>query len=478
MAGWSDLAVELLIEIAEELEAQEDRLNLASTSHHHRSILNSIAYRDITIRHPYHLADAGGDSFRRFARTMMLSPVLGDCVKTLHLDFVHHFEGWVQPGVFNCSLNASELEALYRHQLRRDIADDIRLFVKITQIRGLSNGLVRACGSWGQLVLLLHHLPNLSLMAIRSDHNVQCLGYAAVGKLLGGIPAGLKSLKRMSLRYGNGEGVFDTASVVPLMVLPGLKVLSVDGFIDDNRMSAVDDLRGVNPIYPGTWVTFTPRCSSIQELRLTWSAVGINLLHDILGLVRELRIIEYTMDFPSEQDAPGEESSIFARIIDCLSPHHHSLQNLLLSDNWKQSFSSSNVMDIRSKQPMLQFTSLSVLRIPALALADPLTPIQLTSSPYSVTPLHAFQLPESITCIEFDLVNESVAEWCPSILAEVLRFKTSTLHSNPNLREIVFRHRQKGPGEELVEFDGTTPEEEATRTALKDHGVQLRLEPM
>ncbi|KAF8309988.1 hypothetical protein DL93DRAFT_2084931 [Clavulina sp. PMI_390] len=64
---------------------------------------------------------------------------------------------------------------------------------------GLSNSLVLHGRSDGVFIVLLHLLPKLRLLDIRTKVDLAYIAYASFGGFGGGIPASLQSISELSL---------------------------------------------------------------------------------------------------------------------------------------------------------------------------------------------------------------------------------------------------------------------------------------
>ncbi|KAF8308434.1 hypothetical protein DL93DRAFT_2171100 [Clavulina sp. PMI_390] len=181
---------------------------------------------------------------------------------------------------------------------------------------GLPNGLVARGGPNGLLLALLHMLPKLQRLIIGARAELGLLAKSCMGAFAGGVPAGLLSISELSISYdptaNQPEGGFETQEVIPFLILPSLRILTVEGFAgeDDDEIDEEGDLPrlkvhvAVSPkgdsgplpsslIKTPTGYAMLEKSSSIKELRLIGSVVPCSLIDKILAVPTELETFEY-----------------------------------------------------------------------------------------------------------------------------------------------------------------------------------------
>ncbi|KAF8310037.1 hypothetical protein DL93DRAFT_2099709 [Clavulina sp. PMI_390] len=99
---------------------------------------------------------------------------------------------------------------------------------------GLRNGLIVYGGVNGIMIALLHLLPKLKGLEIRTCHSVQYLTHSCFATFVGGIPAGLKSISNLFLLEKVMSSGFLTNEIVPFTTLPCIKKLTVFSLHGEN----------------------------------------------------------------------------------------------------------------------------------------------------------------------------------------------------------------------------------------------------
>ena len=386
MAKWHDLPSELIYEALCYLD-QPQILCVCFVSRFLLAIAEPLLYRnpDLTRR----LSNGEGPAFfelRGFARQIISRPRFAPMV--CNLKIVSPDEDLYDvrpPSVFNGHHDAADVDCLCKTDAERE---DLGVVIAAMSEEGIPNALVVDGGWWGEVVALLHHLPQLLSLSISGSNAVRLLTYAATGKLVGGVPIGLRTISHLQLVYASAtywpdQSTLSSAVVIPFMHLSNLRTFSVHQFGGNLA-------RGY-----GVWDKIIQRgTSSITDLRFVSSNVGSRLLNSILTLPRRLKKFEYVI----RADAAIAPSFTPSELVPGLHLHSHSLTHLAFSaDSAGEVFAAHGVM-IGS---LSEFTSLTYLRLPLLMLlGHPQEGVELEMA--TMDPIGSL-LPPSLVRLELEL---------------------------------------------------------------------------
>lgn len=245
MAVWSDLPTEMTSEILHHLGDERDIVDAMLVCDRFRAILEPILYDEVTLywrdvpeccSEPERLLGWECGQLRLFLRTILSRPKLGGRVHTLHIDAVSNSGGperdMTAPAALRCDLCAMQVDPPRSGSY--EVGDSDGTISAAATQRGIPIVLVH--GAPGLMVLLLHHLSQLSSLSVYwCNKAVATLASAAAGHLKGGIPAGLQSLKCLNLLHDRDlEDAcgFTISTVANFMTLPALSDFTVRGFGD------------------------------------------------------------------------------------------------------------------------------------------------------------------------------------------------------------------------------------------------------
>lgn len=336
---------------------------------------------------------------------------------------------------------------------------------------------------WGELILLLHYLSGLRELRMDTNSFVSIVGFAALGKLKGGVPAGLCSLQSLTLinevyvehmrlydledarrheDYSEGsnggdgftfsdyyyeslacffkEPTLPAESAVPFMALPSLVNLSVSHLAADksDTMSLIEcfDSQRVKSNTPRKLL---PRCSPVTTLSFFYCKLDDTFMHRMLELCQELKVLTYEVDV--EYNAAAV---IFSNTIKSLSPVRSTLQDLNLqtnSESMTQKHSQIKFPNTSNFHLLLSLDALTHLRINAMDLLG--RPPSGTELTLPLIPLHTLALPSSLEFIELDLSGVQYPNWKSKDILQVLDINADSviplLKRMPNLRKIHLR---------------------------------------
>lgn len=478
MALLKNLPAELVIAIAG-LTRRKDILHLASTCHQLHQILDSQLFRsiDITVGPQPKCKE---HSFRRLVHSVVSRPIIGTYVRTMNLIFnpncgpFHEDELYPLSRDMNLSVPVKTLWELYGWSPSKEERKEMQVLLKACKQKNMASGLLAVGRSWGELILLLHYLPGLRDLHMNTNSFVSIVGFAALGKLKGGVPAGLGSLQSLTLtnkvyvehmrlydledarccqdREGSDDGdgytfsdyyydmlagcfekpTLPAESIVPFMVLPSLANLSVSNFAADK--SDTMPMIECSDSHPAPPQKLLPGCSSVATLSLTDSKLDRTFLHRMLGLFRGLNTLNYEVDAKY-----NDATVIFSDVVRDLVPNASTLHDLNL-------YTKYDVMEHSQIKPFTEpqfhllasFTALLRLRINAMdLLGRPPTDNEPT---LPINPLHSLLLPSSLESIELDLCGVRGVNWNWKQILQVLDVNSTsivTLHRKmPNLRRI------------------------------------------
>lgn len=220
MGAWSDLPYELASTIVHYLDMRQkwppgdhqvnrDVLHCTSVSHQFRAIAEPIFYREVHLSGDWRDHAKIHRRLRRFTRTITSRPELGLLVKHLHgsnLDEEDDGEQRLEELVELCSSTVGASESAKLLGLMNDKArDDVQFLLLNIERKGLPNGLLLRGGAHGLAILLLHQLAALQILSLETYAALPMIAFASLGYFIGGVPAGLKSLRQISVLWGSDE---------------------------------------------------------------------------------------------------------------------------------------------------------------------------------------------------------------------------------------------------------------------------------
>ena len=141
-----------------------------------------------------------------------------------------------------------------------------------SKVKGISDSLMYH-GCIGEIILLLHYLPNLHTLDIvrgggfPPGHDPECqvfapLAASALGSMSGGLPAGLRSVRRIILPEAYSECALSLSSIIAFMALPEVREI---------RVSPEPDLLETELMEWGVSLNELRRTSSVTALALDCS---------------------------------------------------------------------------------------------------------------------------------------------------------------------------------------------------------------
>ena len=238
MAKLHDLPSELIYEALRYLDRPQI-LRLCFVSRNLLNIVEPLLYRnpDLTRGRSNGLEPAFFE-LRGFARQIISRPRLASVVRNLKI--VAPDKEWDEvrpPSVFNGHRDAADVDWLRASQTDAEW-EDLEVVIAAMAEKGIPNALIVDGGWWGEVVALLHHLPQLLSLSISGSNEVRLLTYAAMGKLVGGVPIGLRTISHLQLMYGatnilnykRERSAFGSDVVIPFMHLSNLRTFSVYQF--------------------------------------------------------------------------------------------------------------------------------------------------------------------------------------------------------------------------------------------------------
>jgi len=455
LAGLQDLPPELILEKICLYLSGKDVWSVCFVSRYLLAIAERLLYYSPCVKNEIN-EDAGLQltfpMLRRFACQVIKHPEYARLVRHLTLELLgqecDRIEG---PDVLNEECEAAEVDRFLDMQ-SADERQDLGVVMAAMAEKNIPNALVVKTEWMGEVVVLLHYLPNLRSLTFDTSA-IGPLAHAAMERVAGGVPAGLRSMAHLDLRYAAVHGTltgcertgFCSDAIVPFMHLPNLTTLSVDdfggniiwsmvGFWGLNALmneNDVDDVDGADdaqevgaPVaaaaaaaaaaeppefrsaFPLEAALIQPGCSPITNLSFTSSFAGSRLLNSILTLPRALEEFEYELG-PSDVPAPP---FMTIDLLPGLRLHKNTLTHLTLSDLdvAGASFATEGIM-IGS---LTEFTALTHLRLPLMLLIGrPLINVGFeTPSPLTdpIGPL----LPSSLVSFELDLMEHYILELC------------------------------------------------------------------
>lgn len=390
MAVWNDLPTEIITTILYHLDFQHESAVAMAVCYRFRAILEPKLYSEPIILWsdiPRCCIESGRrglehGSLRYFLHTILTRPELGSRVRSLILYASSQAQRkQLAQATLRCGCaGQAHRQANTSQPLSDEIINPTDVISAAAAQRGLLNSVVENRAS-GLVVLLLHHLPRLSMLDLSWWDNDQLgiVASAAMGHLEGGIPAGLRSLRSLELVYfeeANGYGV-SICNVACFMTLPTLRDLVVGEFgecdgdyehddDDDDDAFSTSEVSDRTP-QTGTglpnsdilvlqWINqwIPPRSLPITRLKLGMNSVHCNTINLLLRLPFRLESFECVGFGGNIPDLPDFHASL---LLPGLRMHASSLTELLITNiNYDPDPSTLGSLDA--------FTALRHLRLP------------------------------------------------------------------------------------------------------------------
>lgn len=358
MAGWRDIPNELtsqiLCTLASEYTGRTHELaKLMRVCHRFHAVLESIVYASPQIsvrrRRPgvfRYDEELQGDYvlLRYFARSIVSRPSLGLLVKDLSVRSGRGIMLREDVQIKNCNAvvdDESLIPALESFSV--PARDDVRLLASAAAQKGLPNGLILEGRFPGLLIFLLHYLPSLTSLSVVCSDEISVVTSAALGRVQGGVPIGLRSIKCLDLQYNDEvhrKYGLSAETVIPFMTLPALTKLSCyrlsgeygwelfssalnegsdewseirekDNSDSDAQDAPGDFESGHIPVPLHETHYLRPRSSAIMLLKFEESCSDNDILGRILALPRRLESFQYSIGDRMVGDAVFEASAIY-----------------------------------------------------------------------------------------------------------------------------------------------------------------------
>lgn len=249
MAGWDDLPNETIMHIFKYLGtkyAVQDTLNASIVCRRFHAILEPEIYRHVHVPSsdvPHCCPDEEGREYkklRHLVRTLIARPELGRLVRTVHINLLGSDQMEAVKEIHEqCGFDEGLCERPHLHEIRHNI------FLAEAAKRGLPDDLFDH-GVPGLAVLLLHFLPNLHSLSMDAwESSMDVIGEAALGRLGGGVPAGLKSICVLDLFYDDEDLEFSPDTILSFLTLPGLVELTLLGYASNDDTDAEEGIEQV-----------------------------------------------------------------------------------------------------------------------------------------------------------------------------------------------------------------------------------------
>ena len=391
MAKRHDLPSELIHEVLCYLNRPQI-LRVCFVSRFFLAIAEPLLYRNPVLACPYY-SEPGFFKLRGFARQIISRPRFAPMVRKLNIascELESDAARSPSPSLFNEHCDAADVDRLYA--IQTDVErEDLKVAMAAMAEEGIPNALVIEGGWMGEVVALLHHLPQLLSLSISGLTSFRLLAYAAMGKLVGGVPIGLRTISYLHL-----TDRIDPYLVVPFMHLSNLTTFSIYPF--GGILGPYDGPWLLNDVQPGNFDSALPPdsemirrgTSSITDLCFVSSDVGLRFLNGLLTFPRKLKKFECVISGTAIVARPSE-------LVPGLHLHRHSLTYLTFSGKFGGLFASDGVV-IGS---LSEFTSLTYLRLPLLLLlGHPQEGVELEMATMDpIAPL----LPPSLVRLELEL---------------------------------------------------------------------------
>lgn len=187
-----------------------DILHCTSVSHQFRAIVEPILYREVHIRGEWGEHEEIHRRLRRLTRTITSRPELGLLVKHFHGSHLDEEDlGGKQRLKELAELCSSTVSGSETGELLGSIKDEARFDVQFLLMnierKGLPNGLLLHGGAHGVAILLLHRLEALQTLSLEMYAALPMIAFVSLEYFIGGVPAGLKSLNKLSILWGGDE---------------------------------------------------------------------------------------------------------------------------------------------------------------------------------------------------------------------------------------------------------------------------------
>ncbi|KAF8310036.1 hypothetical protein DL93DRAFT_1684009 [Clavulina sp. PMI_390] len=424
MGVWSDLPAEIATEVLNHLAAsragapasqahlrvrrkrvEQGLLSCSYVSHQFHTIIEPYLYCNIWLDGGLRLSPEGvifqsWNNLYQLTRAIVQRPELGIHVRNLSVATSGFDYKNIRSAVAlqNSMYGETDVEKIVETLSHTESGrEDLRTILSALPSVGLRNGIIVHGGINGVIIVLLHLLLRLRGVEFRATYELEYIAYSCFGTLACGIPAGLKSISKLSLSCSDIDGGFLTNGVVPFMTLPRLQTLKVYAFHgEDNEDGDEDDglkLRvGVKPS-PGTASTDndpTPlafikmdhgysipqNSSSITDLRFISCDADGSLISKILTIPTHLERFGYVVG--GQDNGSGAYTS--ASLLPGLLSQSASLKDLAInSDAW----------DPLEDQPFIgvlaDMTALQEIRISARVLFE-IDETNMTEPPNNLAP--------------------------------------------------------------------------------------------
>ncbi|KAF8308455.1 hypothetical protein DL93DRAFT_1679106 [Clavulina sp. PMI_390] len=397
MGVWADLPSELAIQVLQNLvpsqklpeesagshplpnpSLQRELLTCTYVSHQFRAIVTPFLYRDVHLQ-AAPLREVPGvmtssPTLHRFACAIILNPHLGKYVRRLSAtslgcvctDYTMIFESWNKSFSDEEVIQSISTEYVARH--------DLSTILAAMQDLGLNNGLLFHGGADGIFIVLLHLLPNLESLCVKSGAPLAFIAYSCFSAVERGIPIALQSIVELEVLVKHDEYneiTLGTEELVPFMALPSLRTITAYNFWGrDTPRLQLGTPSPVAPFIPSpdevptSLITETPsvyalsaKCSSITELHFRSSAHWCEVLPQVLKLPSRLERFGYEVAEQPFDDRPF----VASRLLGGLASQASSLRELHITAQTTDWFWDDDEPFIGSLSGMV---ALETLRVP------------------------------------------------------------------------------------------------------------------
>lgn len=314
MARWKDLPVELMIEI---VSFVNDRSSIRRTCQQLRNVSEAFVFKSVKLYTE--------DSVVRFAQLLMQRPSIGGCVRNLETPLMQggmdHATDVAQYEAHTLS-DDEEIESM-REGMDGDELEAFDLVLQTLKTLGISKRWVIHPERFAavHLLILLHLLEHLTALTLLEGHSgTSLVCAAALGKVSGGVPAGLSSLKALIIgsdlsRWSQGSGHFTPEDILPLLEIPSLLTFRIEGLSARWRGDFFTHFR----IAPGS--------VDIEHLQLEVSNIDSESLQHLIAMPKKLVTFVYTTT--SDMFEPHDKFPLSGRRISlALAAHSSSLTYL------------------------------------------------------------------------------------------------------------------------------------------------------
>lgn len=215
-----------------------------------------------------------------------------------------------------------------------------------------------------ELFRLLELLPHLRTLRVVEGATIRdTLTFAALGMLPSGLPAGLRDIISLHVKFGAARidepDHFTAQDILPVFSLPSLRSLTVEKLVDKGP-----DWRWETFIEEKLW---DHGMSSITHLSLESCDIAPPLLSTLLVLPKELHSLRYSM-VPDPHHRHGFDWDSFSAAI---YTHSGTLTTLDVSSLTTHDYSSEAGPTVGTLESLRDFSVLQHVRLPARALLGP-----------------------------------------------------------------------------------------------------------